>query len=86
MKKILRPKPLFIIILLVLILMIGGFFGTWFYLQSPVDSSDNKIIEVEIKSGTTSTGIGEILKVRMNLFKIYLINGKQLNWEIYYIC
>ena len=77
MKKILKPKPLLIIILLVLILMVGGFIGTWFYLQSPVDASDNKIIEVEIKSGTTSTGIGEILKEKkliksVTLFKVYL--------------
>ena len=77
MKKILKPKPLFIIIVLVVLLMIGGFIGTWFYLQSPVDSSDDKIIEVEIKSGTTSTGIGEILKEKkliksVNLFKLYL--------------
>lgn len=79
MKKKLRVKPLFLmlIVLLFVIVIVGGVGGLWYYLQSPVDASDDKKIEVEIKNGTTSSKIGEILKekdlIRSEvLFKIYL--------------
>lgn len=69
-------KTLFIFgILLLGICLIGV--GTWYYLQSPINVDDHNDISVEVKSGTSSTKIGELLKEKgliksVTLFKIYL--------------
>lgn len=77
MKKKVRIKPLFPILMILLALMCFGVVGAWYYLQSPVDASNKSDVEVEIKSGTSSSKIGEILKEKNLiksevLFKIYL--------------
>lgn len=77
MKKKVKVKPLFpILIILLSIVFIGGGI-LWHYLQSPVDINDKSVVEVEIKSGTNSSQIGKILKGKKLikselLFKIYL--------------
>lgn len=68
-------KPLFFIILVVLI--IGILIGSYFFFTGPVNSLDKKDIEVEIKSGTSREGIAKILKEKglirsVNVFKLYL--------------
>lgn len=77
MKKRVKVKPLFLILIILLVVMISGTLGLWYYLQSPVNVSDKSEIEVEIESGTSSSKIGEILKENdliksKTLFKIYL--------------
>lgn len=78
MKKKVKVKPLFpILIIIFLSCLCLGVGGMWYYLQSPVDKNDKTVIEVEVKSGTSSSGIGKILKekdlIRSELlFKIYL--------------
>ncbi len=59
--KIKRPKPLFIVIML-MFLLIATFFTFVIYLSSPVDKKDNSEVEVEIASNTSTLKIGEILK------------------------
>ena len=59
-----KVKPLGILILLfllasVFLISVGGLF---IYLGSPVDKNDKENIEIEIKSGTSSSSIGKILK------------------------
>ena len=76
-KKKVKPLGIIIIlfaILLVLLCSIGGYF---LYLGTPVDKNDDKDVEVEIKSGTSSSSIGSILKdmdlIRSDFyFKLYL--------------
>ena len=68
-------KPLFFIILVILI--IGILIGSYFFFTGPVNSLDKKDIEVEIKSGTSREGIAKILKEKrlirsVNVFKLYL--------------
>ncbi len=68
-------KPLFFIILVVLI--VGILIGSYFFFTGPVNSLDKKDIEVEIKSGTSREGIAKILKEKglirsVNVFKLYL--------------
>lgn len=74
-----KVKPLGILIILMLLasVLLILFGGLVIYLGSPVDKNDNEEIEVEIKSGTTSSSIGKILKdkdlIRSELyFKLYL--------------
>lgn len=74
-----KVKPLGILILLfllasVFLISVGGSF---IYLGSPVDKNDKENIEIEIKSGTSSSSIGKILKdkgvIRSDFyFKVYL--------------
>lgn len=71
-----KPKPLLIIIVVIAIIFLGVGF-TWIYLASPVESGNSKEIEVEITSGTSTAGIGKILKKNKLikselLFKIYV--------------
>ena len=68
-------KPLFFIILVILI--IGILIGSYFFFTGRVNSLDKKDIEVEIKSGTSREGIAKILKEKrlirsVNVFKLYL--------------
>ena len=68
-------KPLFFIILVILI--IGILIGSYFFFTGPVNSLDKKDIEVEIKSGTSREGIAKILKEKglirsVSVFKLYL--------------
>ena len=75
-------KPLFFIILVILI--IGILVGSYFFFTGPVNSFDKKDIEVEIKSGTSREGIAEILKEKglirsTNVFKLYLKVNKITN-------
>ena len=74
-----KVKPLGILIILfllasVFLILVGG---SVIYLGSPVDKNDKETIEVEIKSGTSSTNIGKLLKekdlIKSDLyFKLYL--------------
>jgi UPF0755 protein len=75
-------KPLFLIIILVLI--IGILVGSYFYFTGPVNSNDKTDIEVEIKSGTSREGIAKILKEKglirnTDVFKLYLKVNKITN-------
>ena len=75
-------KPLFFIIILVLI--IGILVGSYFYFTGPVNSNDKTDIEVEIKSGTSREGIAKILKEKglirnTDVFKLYLKVNKITN-------
>jgi len=81
MKKI-KIKPLFIVI--VLVLLIVTFFGSIAFFIGPVNSLNKKDIEVEIKSGTGREGIAKILKEKglirsVNVFKLYLKINKITN-------
>ena len=81
MKKI-KIKPLFIVI--VLVLLIVAFFGSIAFFIGPVNSLNKKDIEVEIKSGTSREGIAKILKEKglirsVNVFKLYLKINKITN-------
>ena len=75
-------KPLFFIVLVVLIISI--LVGSYFFFTGPVNSLDKKDIEVEIKSGTSREKIAEILKEKglirsTNVFKLYLKVNKITN-------
>lgn len=72
-------KPLFFILMFIILLVIifGILIGSWFYLSSPVDRGNKDTIELEVKSGATSTDIANELKNKdlirsVTLFKIYL--------------
>lgn len=72
-------KPLFFILMFIvlLVIIIGLLIGSWFYLSSPVDRDNKDTIELEVKSGATSTDIANELKDKdlirsVTLFKIYL--------------
>ena len=73
-----KPKPLFFFVfLLFLAILLIGMGASWVYLSGPVDRNSQEDIEVEIASGTTSSGIGSILKEKRLihsefLFKVYL--------------
>lgn len=71
-----RPKPL-LIILIIIVFLIAFLFGTWVYLTSPVDRNNKEDIEVEIKSGTSTSEIASILKDKKlikskYMFKIFI--------------
>ena len=76
-----RPKPLFIILVVLgfLLIMLSC---VYMYLSGPVDSSNNTDIEVIIPSGTSTKNIGKILKeknlIRNELFfSVYVkLNSK----------
>lgn len=81
MKKI-KIKPLFIVI--VLVLLIVAFLGSIAFFIGPVNSLNKKDIEVEIKSGTGREEIAKILKEKglirsVNVFKLYLKINKITN-------
>ena len=81
MKKV-KKKPLFFIIIIALILIIIG--GSFLFLTGPVNSFDKKDIEVEIKSGTSTEKIADILKDKglirsKTVFKLYLKINKVNN-------
>lgn len=78
-KRKVKVKPLFIVIILLLIIFFAGvtLIGSWFYFKSPVDKNDNTIIPFEVKSGTNSTEIANMLKEKdlirsVTLFRLYL--------------
>lgn len=71
-----KAKPLLIVIIVFAILLLcsGGILS---YLISPVDSSNEEIVEVEIVSGTSTSEIAAILKKEKlikseTLFKLYV--------------
>ena len=75
-------KPLFLIIIIVMV--IGVLIGGYFFFTGPVNSFDKKDIEVEIKSGTSREGIANILKEKglirsTSVFKLYLKVNKITN-------
>lgn len=77
-----KIKPLFFI--LIGILIIGILIGGFFFFTGPVNSFDKKDIEVEIPSGTSREKIGEILKEKglirsTTVFKLYLKMNKANN-------
>ena len=77
-----RIKPLFFIIIIVLVISI--LIGSFFFLTGPVNSFDKKDIEVEIPSGTSREKIGDILKEKglirsKTVFKLYLKINKADN-------
>lgn len=77
-----KIKPLFLI--LIGILIIGILIGGFFFFTGPVNSFDKKDIEVEIPSGTSREKIGEILKEKglirsTTVFKLYLKMNKANN-------
>ena len=76
-------KPLFLI-LIILVLLVSILIGGYFFYTGPVNSSDKKDIEVEIKSGTSREKIAEILKEKgliksTKVFKLYLKVNKITN-------
>lgn len=89
--RIKRPKPLFIIILLIFLLLIVGLF-TSIYLTGPVDRNSSEKIEVEISSNTSTLEIGKILEEKelirsKYLFVIYvkMNSGKSLKASTYFL-
>ena len=73
-KKEIHPIVLVLIFLGALLIFSGL---SWFYLVSPVDRGNKEEIKIVIKSGTSTTQIGEILKEKRlirstYLFKIYI--------------
>ena len=60
MKKKIKPKKAFFLIVIAIILIVISFTCT--YLTSPVNKHNTKEITIEIKSGTGSKQIGKILK------------------------
>ena len=88
MHKKVRIKPMFFIIIFILILCTA--LGVCLFLTTPVNSSDKKDIEIEIKSGESITQIGNKLKnnnlIRSTtLFKVYVkvYNVKSLKASTY---
>jgi len=76
MKTKKKAKPLLIILIIIFVLIIITI-GSYFYLTGPVNSKDKKDIEVEIKNGTSSEKIGDILEEKgliknKTFFKLYL--------------
>ncbi len=59
-EKTLKPKPIFFLIIIAILLIVISLSCT--FLTGPVNVFDNKEIEVEIPSGTSRVGIGNILK------------------------
>ena len=76
-KKKIKPLGIFVILLLlasVFLILVGS---SVIYFGSPVDKNNKENIEVEVKTGTSSSSIGKLLKekglIRSDLyFKIYL--------------
>ena len=56
-----KPKPIFFIIVVIIFLLILNV-CIYIYLSSPIDSSNDNDIKVTITSGTSTGGIGKILK------------------------
>ena len=72
-----KPKILFFVLVFFLIIIFCSIFF-YFYNLSPVDYQNNKEIEVEIPDGTSTIGIGKILKEKNlikneTVFRIYVI-------------
>ena len=70
-------KKVFITLLITLAIILIGAGIVWNNLQGPVDAKDKKDIVVEIKSGTSSTEIGNILKQKgliksVFVYRVYL--------------
>jgi len=70
-------KKVLIGFILILALALIGSSIAWTFLQGPVDVNDTKEVEVEIKSGTSSTAIGNILLEKrliksLFIYKMYL--------------
>lgn len=76
MKVRIKPKLfVFIPVVIGLILLIGGL--SWLYLISPVDRNSKEDVKIEIKSGTNTSKIGELLKEKKvikskTLFRLYV--------------
>ena len=78
-----KPKPLLFIFVFLILIALGAV-GGWFYLTSPVEASNDEVVEVEITSGTSTRQIGEILEdknlihshyVFMIYIKLYKVNN-----------
>lgn len=77
MVKKVRPKPLLLLFFLFVVILAAGGYGTWMYLESPVDKNNTEVIEVVVESGANSTQIANILKEKKlikstTLFKLHL--------------
>lgn len=77
MKRKFKPLFFILIFIVILVIIVGLLIGSWFYLSSPVDRGNKDTIELEVKSGATSTDIANELKNKdlirsVTLFKIYL--------------
>lgn len=77
MKRKFKPLFFILIFIVLLVIIVGLLIGSWFYLSSPVDRGNKDTIELEVKSGATSTDIANELKNKdlirsVTLFKIYL--------------
>ena len=76
-KRKVKPLGILIILFLLASVFLISVGGSFIYLGSPVDKNDKENIEVEIKSGSSSSSIGKLLKdkglIRSDFyFKIYL--------------
>ncbi len=60
MQKSLKPKPIFFMIIIAIVLIVISL--SYSFLIGPVNVFDNKEVEIEIPSGTSRVGIGNILK------------------------
>lgn len=65
-----RPKPLLIIIITGILMITMAF--VWIFLSSPTDRNDDTKIQIEIKSGTSTQEIADILKEN-NLIRSKLV-------------
>ena len=76
-KRKVKPLGILIILFLLASVFLISVGGSVIYFGSPVDKNDTEDVEVEIKSGTSSSSIGKLLKdkelIRSDLyFKLYL--------------
>lgn len=76
-KKKIKPLGIFVVLLLLASVFLISVGGSVIFLGSPVDKNDTENIEVEVKSGSSSSSIGKLLKekglIRSDFyFKIYL--------------
>ena len=65
-----RPKPLLIVAIIGIVMIIMAFI--WIFLSSPVDRNDDTNVKIEIKSGTSTQEIANILKEN-NLIRSELV-------------
>jgi len=75
-----KPKILFFVLIIFFIIIVSSILF-YFYNISPVDSNSNEEIEVVIPEGTSSIGIGKILKEKdliknTTFFRIYVMIHK----------
>ena len=56
-----KAKPLFFVLIFIVVIVIGVFLGRM-YLLAPVDKNNHNDVEVVIESGSSTSKIGNILK------------------------